>query len=138
MNPPKAILQMAYPYLEDKMNLPVKDLEAAIPFYISILGFSLVNKTDSPKPRAELARDDIQIGLSENGGDPTQEGCFFEVDNADHAFAEFNFNGLNKELSGMDIEKHDDILWKTFYVVAPDGLCYCFGEKVREEKVSEI
>ena len=29
---------------------------------------------------AVLQRDDIRIGLAENGGDPEQEGCFFEVE----------------------------------------------------------
>lgn len=130
MNAPKAILMNAWPYLEDKMNLPVPELESAIPFYISILGFELAGKSTDPHPRAELIRDHIRIGLAENGGDPSQEGCFIEVDNAGEAFEEFKFNGLQKEISGMDIEKHGDRSWKTFYVVAPDGLCFCFGEKV--------
>ena len=43
--------------------------------------------------------------------------------------AEFNANGLHKELSGFDIEQHDDVSWNVFYVVAPDGLCYWFGER---------
>ena len=34
-----------------------------------------------------------------------------------------------KELSAFDIEQHDGVAWKVFYVVAPDGLCYWFGER---------
>ena len=26
-------------------------------------------------------------------------------------------------------ETHDDATWRVFYVVAPDGLCYWFGER---------
>jgi hypothetical protein len=33
METPKAIFKNAWPYQLDKMNLPVKDLETAIPFY---------------------------------------------------------------------------------------------------------
>src|SRR4051812_8324957 len=47
--------------------------------------------------RAVLERDDIKIGLAENGGDPTQDGCAFEVDDVEAAFAEFKANGLEKE-----------------------------------------
>jgi hypothetical protein len=44
-------------------------------------------------------------------------------------FAEFKANGLQKELSEFDVEQHDGVAWKVFYVVAPDGLCYWFGER---------
>jgi len=134
MNKPKAILLNAWPYLKDKMNLPVHDLESAIPFYTTVLGFKLIDKTSTPLPYAELARDNVRMGLAVNGGDPGQEGCFFEVDQAETAFAEFKSNGLNKEISGMAIEKHGDTSWKVFYIVAPDGLCYCFGEKLSEDR----
>ena len=78
---------------------------------------------------AVLGRDGIQIRLAENGGDPAQDGCAFEVDDAESAFAELQANGLEKELPGFDIEQHDDTSWKVFYVVAPDGLCYWFGQR---------
>ncbi len=76
-----------------------------------------------------LARDEVQIGLVENGGDPTQDGCAFHVTDLASLFAEFNANGLDKELSEFGIESHGDAAWKVFYVVAPDGLCYWFGER---------
>ena len=92
----KAVFKSAWPYAEDAMNLPVENLEAAIPFYETVMGFRVVSRKAAPSKSAVLARDDIQIGLAENGGDPTQEGCFFEVDNAE-AFAELKSNGLEKE-----------------------------------------
>src|SRR5215470_2369464 len=93
----KAVFKSAVPYAEDEMNLPVADVRAAIPFYETIMGFRVVSSKDSPHKSAVLARDGIQIGLAENGGDPTQEGCFFEVNDADAAFAELKSNGLNKD-----------------------------------------
>jgi len=139
----KAIFKSAWPYAEDALNLPVENVEAAIPFYETIMGFHLVRRDDSPRQSAVLARDDIQIGLSENGGDPAQEGCFFEVDNAEAAFAELKENGLTahpnwierkspeeREQAGFRIDQHGATSFKVFFVVAPDGLCYCLGERL--------
>ncbi len=67
--------------------------------------------------------------VDENGGDPTQEGCFFEVDDVETAFAELKSNGLEKEEADFRIDRHGDTSWKVFFVVAPDGLCYCLGER---------
>jgi catechol 2,3-dioxygenase-like lactoylglutathione lyase family enzyme len=129
MIPVKAVLKNASPYLKDKMNLPVNDVESAIPFYETILNFEVISKNNSPNKSAILTRDNIQIGLAENGGDPTQEGCFFEVDDVDLIVAEFRSNGLKKEVYECNTEKHGNTTWKIFYVVAPDGLCYCFGQR---------
>jgi len=125
----KAVFKNAWPYKDDKMNLPVENVETATPFYVDIMGFEVVSRGDSPQGSVVLARPDIQIGLTENGGDPSQEGCAFEVDNVEAAFAEFKANGLEKEISDFDIEKNGDTDWKVFYIVAPDGLCYWIGEK---------
>ena len=125
----KAIFKTAWPYQKDEMNLPVENVESAIPFYETIMGFQVVSRQDSPCQCAVLGRDGIQIGLAENGGDPTQDGCFFEVDNIETAFAELKSNGLAKEDAGFRIDRHGDTTWKVFFVVAPDGLCYCLGER---------
>lgn len=124
-----AIFKTAWPYADDAMNLPVKNVDAAIPFYESVMGFRVLSRNNSPHKSAVLARDDIQIGLSENGGDPTQEGCFFEVDNAEAAFAELRSNGLGRQEPDFRIDQHGDTCYKVFFVVAPDGLCYCLGER---------
>ena len=139
----KAIFKSAWPYADDAMNLPVANVEEAIPFYEKIMGFKVVSRTDSPSKSAVLARDDIRIGLAENGGDPEQEGCFFEVDNAEAAFGELKENGLTKhpmwierkppeerEEAGFRIDQHGATSFKVFFIVAPDGLCYCLGERL--------
>jgi lactoylglutathione lyase len=125
----KATLEKAWGYQGDNMNLPVRDLAASLHFYETVLGFRLLSRSDMPHKSAVLARDQVQIGLAENGGDSTQDGCAFHVNDIESLFAEFNANGLHKELSEFDMEQRDGVAWKVFYVVAPDGLCYWFGER---------
>jgi lactoylglutathione lyase len=122
-------LEKAFGYQGNNMNLPVKDIDAAVRFYESILGFRVMSRSDTPCRSAVLARDQVQIGLAENGGDSTQDGCAFHVKDVEGLFAEFKANGLEKELSQFDLEQHGEASWKVFYVVAPDGLCYWFGER---------
>jgi lactoylglutathione lyase len=126
----KGELRKVWGYQGNNMALPVANLEAALPFYEQVMGFRVLSRSDLPHRSAVLARDSIQIGLAENGGDPTQDGCAFEVDSAELVFAGFKENGFEKDISGFDIEKHDDASWKVFSVVAPDGLCYWFGERL--------
>jgi catechol 2,3-dioxygenase-like lactoylglutathione lyase family enzyme len=125
----KAVFKTASPYLEDAMNLPVENLEVAIPFYETVMGFRVVSRKDAPCKSAVLGRDGIQIGLAENGGDPTQEGCFFEVDNVEAAFNELKSNGLGKKEADFRVDQYGATSFRVFFVVAPDGLCYCLGEK---------
>ena len=125
----KALFKTSVPYAKDAMNIPVRDLEAAVPFYETVMGFRLISRTDTPHRSAILGRDSIQISLAENGGDPSQEGCFFEVDSAEAAFAELKSNGLQKEDAGFRIDRYGNTSYKVFFVVAPDGLCFCLGER---------
>lgn len=111
------------------MKLPVEDLETAIPFYETVMGFRVVSRSDAPFKSATIERNDMQLGLAENGGDPTQDGCFFEVDDVEKAFAELKTNGFDKENPDFDYQKYGETKWKVFFVVAPDGLCFCYGER---------
>ena len=124
-----AALEKADGYQGDNMNLPVRDLVAALPFYETVLGFRVVSRSDTPHEFAVLARDQIQIRLVENGGDSAQDGCAFHVKDLETLFAEFQDHGLNKKISTFTIEEHGGVAWRVFYVVAPDGLCYWFGER---------
>jgi hypothetical protein len=69
----------------------------------------------------------MRIGLSV-GGDPTQEGCFFEVDDIVSAFEEIK----GKPPTGNDIETQASFgkNYRAFFEVAPDGLCYMLGQRV--------
>ncbi len=125
----KPTLEKAFGYQGDAMNLPVKDLAAAIPFYETVLGFRVLSRAETPHKSAVLGRDQVEIRLAENGGDSSQDGCAFHVTAVESLAAEFQSGGLQKEISSFDIEQHDDASFKVFYVVAPDGLCYWFGER---------
>lgn len=122
-------LERAFGYQGDALALPVPDIDAAVPFYECVLGFRVVSRSRAPQKSVVLARDEVRMGLAENGKDPTQDGCAFHVRNLEALYAEFEKNGLHKSGQIFDIERHDDGDWRVFYVVAPDGLCYWFGER---------
>jgi len=123
----KAIFMAVAPYADDALNLPVRDVDAAIPYYEKTFGFRVASRRTEPYRSVILARDDIQIGLAENGGDPSQEGCFFEVNNVEAAFAEIK--GAPPTASDFRIDKFGDVSFHVFFEVAPDGLCYMLGER---------
>ncbi|MGH9816114.1 MAG: VOC family protein, partial [Candidatus Acidiferrales bacterium] len=123
----KAVFESAAPYADDAMNLPVRDVDAAIPYYEKSFGFRVVSRQDAPRRAVILARDNIQIGLAENGGDPEQEGCFFEVDNVEAAYQEIK--GTPPTESAFRVDKMGSVSYRVFFEVAPDGLCYMLGQR---------
>ena len=122
----KAVFLTAHPYQEDAMNLPVADVEAAIPYYEKTFGFRVVSRKETPHKSVILARDQIQIGLAENGGDPSSEGCFFKVENIDAAFEEIH--GAPPTGSDIEVQTLDSGPHRVFFHAAPDGLCYMLAE----------
>ena len=129
MDEMRATIKEVWPYQNDKMKLPVGNLETALPFYETVMGFKVVSRGNAPFKFATIERDATQLGLAENGGDPTQDGCFFAVDDLEKAFAELKANGLDKEAPNFGYQQYGETEWKVFFVVAPDGLCYCYGER---------
>lgn len=123
----KAVFKTAAPYADDAMNLPVKDVDAAIPYYEKTFGFRVVSRQEAPHRSVVLARDKIQIGLAENGGDSSQEGCFFEVDDVDAAFEEIK--GTPPSESAIEVDTVNGVPYRVFFEVAPDGLCYMIAER---------
>ena len=124
-----AKLEKVFGYRGDTMHLPVPSVATAVPYYETVLGFRVVSRGDSPHAHAVLARDDVQIGLEENGGDPAQDGCAFHVRGLPALFAEFVAHGLTTSAPEFSTEYRDGVAWSVGYVVAPDGLCYWFGER---------
>jgi ribosomal protein S18 acetylase RimI-like enzyme len=122
-------LEHVFGYRGDAMHLPVPNLTAAIPFYETVLGFRVVTRGETPFPHAILARDQVQIGLEENGGDPTQDGAAFHVRGVHALFGAFAMNGLTTSPADFSTEMRDGVPWTVGYVVAPDGLCFWFGER---------
>ncbi|MBT3343882.1 MAG: VOC family protein [Gemmatimonadetes bacterium] len=129
-----ATFTRAAPYKDDILSLPVESVGEAIPYYEQIMGFSVISRSADPHQSAVLERDGIQMGLAENGGDPSQEGAFFEVDDVEAAFEELRANGFDKQDPGYRVDEHGDKSFRVFFVVAPDGLCYCIGEDVTSPK----
>ena len=126
----KAVFKRARPYQEDEMNLPVENLEEAIPFYKTVMGFQTVSRSGTPCKSAVLGRDDIQIGLAENGGDPTQDGCFFEVNDVEATFNELKANGLERDEAEYRVDTYGENSFRVFFIIAPDKLCYCIGQRL--------
>ena len=126
----KATILRFAPYADDVMNLPVKNLEEALPYYEKVFGFTVESRSETPHRSAVLERDGLQMGLAENGGDPTQEGAFIEVDDVEAAFEELKANGLGREEANYRVDQRGDRSFKVFFVVAPDELCYCVGQQV--------
>lgn len=124
-----AQLKTARGYQGDEMALPVPNLDAALPFYETVLGFRVESRRETPHRSAVLVRDAIRMGLAENGGDPTQDGCAFQVDDVESLFTELKTSGLQKENPDFRIETHGGASYKVLYVVAPDGLCFWFGQR---------
>lgn len=123
-------LEKAFGYQGDHMKLPVASIDGALPFYETVMGFRVVSRGDAPHRFAILARDQVQMGVVDNGGDPSQDGCAFHVTDVESLFAEFRARGLQKDAPDFQTENHGNADWKVFYVVAPDGLCYWFGERL--------
>ncbi len=125
----KAEFLNAWGYQGDAMALPVANVDEAVPFYTDVMGFAIVSRSETPHRSILLSRPNVQMQIAENGGDPSQDGCAFEVTDVEALLDEFKNNGLAKEPSDIDIEKNKNGTWRVFYVVAPDGLCFWFGEK---------
>ena len=105
------------------MNLPVENLEETIPFHKTIMGFQTISRSDAPCKSAVLSRDHSQIGLAENGGDPTQDGCFFEVN-------ELKANELEQDAPDYRVDIYGDTSFHVFFIVAPDKICSCIGQRL--------
>jgi lactoylglutathione lyase len=123
----KARFKFAAPYGKDVLNLPVENVDAALPYYEKTFGFRVIGRQEQPNRKVILQRDNVRIGLAENGGDPSQEGCFFEVENLEAAFEEIK----EKSAEGISFEESDlrGKTFRVFFEVAPDGLCYMIAER---------
>jgi hypothetical protein len=111
----------------DPKNLPVPSVEQAAPYYQERMGFDLASKQEAPVPSITLRRDSIEIVLAENGGDPEQASCYIETSDVDQARTELQSRGCN--VSEIRNEPYGGASYRVFFVRAPDGLCYCLGQK---------
>ncbi len=120
--------QSASPYKDDILALPVADLDAASDWYCKHFGMTEIERRDKPNPSVILERDGLQIGFAINGGDPSQEGAAIRVNDIEGIKAQLESNGIR--VANTRVDEHDGRKFNVFFVVAPDGLCYCFNEPV--------
>jgi lactoylglutathione lyase len=111
----------------DPMALPVADVERAVPYYESRLGFQVESRQEAPVKTVVLARDQIRIALSENGGDPEQASCYMEVSDVGQAREELAAAGVNP--SELRTDQYGGNTYRVFFVRDNDGLCYCIGQQ---------
>ena len=124
-----ARLLRAFGYQGDAMALPVADADASAAFYQQFMGFHVTSRENDPHRRVVLQRDGVSMAVAENGGDPTQDGVAFHVDDVDALRDEFIAGGL-QNIGPIDTEANPDgSSFRVFYVVAPDGLCFWLGER---------
>ncbi|MBK8467382.1 MAG: VOC family protein [Chloracidobacterium sp.] len=125
-----AKLVSAFGYQGDAMNLPVASVEASVLYYESKMGFGVVERETEPINKVLFERDTVRFGIAENGGDPEQDGCAFHIDDAEALRSEFIANGLENIGQIKNETREDGSRFKVFFVIAPDGLCYWFGERI--------
>lgn len=111
----------------DPRALPVQDVAAAATFYTTHLGFAVTGETETPVRSRTLRRDDVELVLAENGGDPEQASVYIETSDVDAARAELEPQGL--DISPLRTDIHGGNTYRVFFVRAPDSLCYCIGQK---------
>lgn len=120
----KAVFNGVFPIGDVNIQaLPVRNLGAAIGYYTAVLGFELLEKSDSS---AKLSRDSVIIGLEKNQFDPEQASCYFAVSDVELLHAEYAAKGI--EPSDLRIDQHGDKRYRVFFAQEPYGVCFCFGQ----------
>lgn len=107
----------------DVNELPVKHLGSAIGYYTCVLGFSAVSREEK---RAVLRRDEARIGLAENGQDPEQASCYFDVSDVEALRRELETKGI--EPTAIRLDEHEGKQYRVCFAREPYGVCFCFGQ----------
>ena len=124
------LFQGAFPYQDDVLALPVVDLDAAARWYSNAFGLREVERRDQPHRAVILERDGVKIGFALTGGDASQDGAAIRVSDIHRARAQIEAAGL--AVGDARTEEHDGQKRDVFFVVAPDGLCFCFFQPISE------
>jgi len=120
------LFEAAWPFQDDVLALPVRDLDAAAEWYGNAFGLREVERLETPVPTVILERDGVRIGFAVNGGDASMDGAAILVGDIRVARAELKSNGVKTR--NWRIDKRDGKRFRVFFVVAPDGLCYYFHQ----------
>ena len=122
------LFEAAFPFADDVLTLPVKDIDTAAQYYSGAFGLHEIERHSDPVPTVIMERDGTRIGFAVNGGDPTQDGAAIRVSDAQRAKDEIEANGV--ETGNWRVDERDGQKLQVFFVVAPDGLCYYFHQPI--------
>ena len=117
-----------FPYQNDVLALPVKNLDHAAGWYCEHFGMVEVERREQPVPTLILERDGARIGFAVNGGDPAQDGAAVLVSHIQDLKEELEAKGV--KIGNWRVDERDGREYQVFFVAAPDGLCYYFHEPI--------
>ena len=110
----------------EPMDMPVADIDAAITWYESKMGFSVKSRVVGATPSVVMARDDIELGFAVNGGDPEQASCYIAVSDLRAAMSDLESKGVS--VGNHRIDDHGGSKFEVFFIRDDDGICYCIGQ----------
>lgn len=125
---PTPLFISASPYARDVLALPVADLDAAVDYYTEKFGLAEVERRSEPHTAVTMERDGVQFGFAINGGDASQEGASIAVSDITVARQELEAKGV--KTANWRVDERDGQKFQVFFVVAPDGLCYYFNQRI--------
>ena len=120
--------EAAFPYQNDVLALPVRDLDQSAAWYGGHFGMVEVERRDAPVPTVIMERDGTRIGFAVNGEDPEQDGAAILVKNIQEMREELESKEV--KTANWRVDERDGKKLQVFFVVAPDGLCYYFHEPI--------
>ena len=121
------LFEAAYPFQENVLALPVKDIDQAASWYGEKFGLAEVERRDDP-PTVIMEREGARIGFQVNGADAGNDGAAILVADAARARDELAARGV--ETGNWRVDERDGEKYQVFFVVAPDGLCYYFHQRL--------
>lgn len=122
------LFEDAFPYQDDVLALPVENIDEASAWYGEKFGMTEVSRSDSPVPNVILERDGVKIGFAINGGDASNDGAAILVSDISQARDELVSRGI--EIENTQVDERDGEKFQVFFVIAPDGLCYYFHQRL--------
>ncbi len=122
------LFEAAFPFADDVLALPVKDIDVAAKYYADAFGLIEVERHHDPVPTVIMERDGARIGFAVNGGDASQDGAAILVNDIRSVRDEIEGNGV--ETGNWRVDERDGQRYQVFFVIAPDGLCYYFHQPI--------
>ena len=122
------LFEAAFPFADDVLALPVKDIDVAAEYYADAFGLIEVERHNDPVPTVIMERDGARIGFAVNAGDASQDGAAILVSDIQRVRDEIEGNGV--ETGNWRVDERDGQRFQVFFVIAPDELCYYFHQPI--------